>query len=302
MERVDIKIGFHCNNACLFCVQGRKRDSLPTKSRQEVERSLREAYGKGKREVVFTGGEPTLHPDFLSLVRMARDIGYEEIQVQTNGRTFYYFDFCVKAVQAGATQFSPALHGPNELLHDPLTRAPGSFEQTVQGIKNLKKLNQYVLTNTVVTSSNYQYLPELAELLVKLGVDQFQFAFIHILGTAAQNSDWIVPRKSYCMPCIKKGLDIGKQAGRKVTTEAIPFCFMQGYEDCIAENTIMPESMVYDRDYVVESYTDYRKNSGKGKVKAEKCRQCKYYRVCEGPWHEYPEIYGWGEFEPIKGS
>ncbi len=36
------------------------------------------------------------------------------------------------------------------------------------------------MTNSVVTKSNYRELPKLASLLVKLGVKQFQFAFIHI--------------------------------------------------------------------------------------------------------------------------
>ena len=73
MERVDIKLGFYCNNLCKFCVQGRKRDFLPAKDKQEVIDSLREAYDKGKREVVFTGGEPSLHPNFLELVNMGID-------------------------------------------------------------------------------------------------------------------------------------------------------------------------------------------------------------------------------------
>jgi len=53
MQRVDIKIGFQCNNRCKFCVQGSKRDYLPAKTEKEVERSLKEAYGQGKNEVVF---------------------------------------------------------------------------------------------------------------------------------------------------------------------------------------------------------------------------------------------------------
>ncbi|MFA6988472.1 MAG: radical SAM protein, partial [Candidatus Gastranaerophilaceae bacterium] len=199
MERVDIKVGFYCNNQCKFCVQGRKRDYLPAKDRYEVIKSLKESYDKGKREVVFTGGEPCLHPEFLLLVKSAYDFGFEIIQIQTNGRMFAYKDFCKKLINAGANQFSPSLHGPRAEIHDLLTEAPGSFEQTVQGIKNLKKLNQHILTNSVITSTNYKAIPDLATLLVDLDVNQFQFAFVHILGSADKNKDWIVPRKSEIM-------------------------------------------------------------------------------------------------------
>lgn len=296
MERVDIKVGFYCNNLCQFCVQGRKRDNLPAKDKKEVENSLKEAYKKGKREVVFTGGEPCLHPHFLELVKTASDIGFEVIQIQSNGRMFAYKDFCLKTITAGANQFSPALHGPNADIHDFLTEVPGSFRQTTQGIKNLKNLNQYVLTNTVITSKNYQFLLELAELLVDLDVNQFQFAFVHILGTADKNKDWIVPHKNEIMPYVKRGLDIGLRAGKKVTTEAIPYCFMEGYEECVAEK-IMPNTRIYDAGFVVEDYGQYRRDSGKAKRK--ECASCRFDNICEGPWKEYVEMYGWEEFEPI---
>src|SRR3989339_92118 len=274
MERVDIKLGFYCNNLCKFCVQGRKRD------------------------VVFTGGEPSLHPNFLELVKLARGIGFEQIQIQSNGRMFAYLNFCIKAIKAGASQFSPALHGSTSEIHDFLVGAEGGFNQTIKGIRNLKKLDQYVLTNTVITSKNYKDLPNLAELLVDLDVDQFQFSFVHILGTADQNKDWIVPRKTEIMPYVKDGLDIGMRAGKRVTTEAIPYCFMHGYENNVVES-VMPETRIYDAGFVVEDYKDYRVNSGKGKIKRKECRKCKYFDICEGPWIEYPNIYGWDEFKPI---
>ncbi len=297
MERVDIKIGFQCNNRCKFCVQGDKRDFCIFKNREEVEKAMNEAYQQGKREVVFTGGEPTLHPNFLELVSSARNKGFNEIQIQTNGRLFAYDSFCLETIQAGASQFGPALHGHNAKVHDFLTGAQGSFSQTIQGIKNLEKLNQYVLTNTVITTKNYKFLPQIARLLVDLGVDQYQFAFIHLGGRAGENKDWITPRKSEVMKYVKKGLDIGIKANKKVMTEAIPYCLMQGYEDYIAEKVI-PDSMVYDAGFVVEDYAQYRRE--KGKAKGPNCKKCKYNQICEGPWKEYPELFGWGEFKPIK--
>ena len=41
-------------------------------------------------------------------------------------------------IAAGATEFSPSLHGSTAAIHDELTQAPGSFDQTVAGLKNLK--------------------------------------------------------------------------------------------------------------------------------------------------------------------
>jgi MoaA/NifB/PqqE/SkfB family radical SAM enzyme len=298
-QRVDIKIGFLCNNRCKFCVQGNKRDIFGNKAKEKIKRELEKARNSCS-EVVFTGGEPTLHKDFFELVRHANKLKYKRIQIQTNGRLFAYKNFCLKAIRAGANEFSPALHGHNSKIHDFLTSSSGSFTQTVKGIENLKKLGQYVLTNTVITTTNYKYLPQIARLLVDLGVDQYQFAFPHILGRAKENKSWLIPKKSEIIDYVKKGLDIGINTNKRVMTEAIPCCFMNnGYEKYVAER-IIPDTKVFDADLVISSYNEYRKTIGK--IKGPKCNLCNYNETCEGPWKEYPQYFGWEEFKPVVVS
>ncbi|NLI09626.1 MAG: radical SAM protein [Elusimicrobia bacterium] len=296
MKRIDVKITFNCNNLCDFCAQGSKRSSIKMKSLAEIKKILSDARRNKVDSVVFTGGEPTLHPKILEIVSYAKKIGFSKIQLQTNGRSFAYYDFCLKLKNAGVNEMGPSLHGSKPEIHEKLTKAPGSFAQTVKGIINCKKLGMYVLTNSVITSLNYKDLLSLAKLLTRLGVSQYQFAFVHIIGTAWENKDWIVPQKKDIMPYVKKGLDIGIKKGIPCFTEAIPYCLMKGYENCVAE-AVIPEGPVADADVYVENYGEYRRNEGK--IKRKECSKCYYFKACEGPWREYPEIYGWEEFKPV---
>ncbi|MCX6744497.1 MAG: radical SAM protein [Candidatus Parcubacteria bacterium] len=296
MSRVDIKIIFNCNNCCAFCVQGDKRFKYQGRDLDDIKEALASAKKDSCDEVVFTGGEPTIHPELIRAVEYAKSLGFKVIQIQSNGRMFAYKDFCQKIINAGANEFSPALHGSTTEIHDQLTCSPGSWQQVVSGIKNLKSLGAHVLTNTVITTKNYQDLPSIANLLVELNVDQFQFAYVHIIGSAAKNKEWIVPRKTDVMPFVKRGLDIGIRANKRVMTEAIPYCLMQGYGYYIAEKQI-PETQIYDGDGLLKNYKEYR--TIRGKVKREECKKCKFFNDCEGPWKEYPEIYGWDEFNPV---
>ena len=104
-------------------------------------------------------------------------------------------------------------------------------------------------------------------------------------------------KKSDVLPYIHKALDLAKKYNILAFTEAIPYCMMQGYEWAIAEN-IMPETTVHDAEYVIDSYADYRWTEWK--AKREECKQCSKYKICEWPWKEYPEMYGWEEFIPMK--
>ncbi len=294
-QRVDLKVGFRCNNFCDFCVQGDKRTRLPAKPLEELVDSLKAGRAAGACGVVVTGGEPTLYPRLLEVVRAARRLGYRQVQIQSNGRAFCYDTLCRQLIEAGVTEFSPSLHGSSEQIHDRQTLARGSFFQTVAGIRNLKRLGAKVITNSVITSGNFKDLPELARLLVSLGVDQFQLAFVHALGRAGENKKWLVPRKSQIMPLVKAALDIGREAGVLCYTEAIPYCLMKGYEDCVAER-IIPETMIFDAKTVIPDYTRERREEGKAKGPA--CVRCRYDSVCEGPWREYPALFGWDEFVP----
>jgi MoaA/NifB/PqqE/SkfB family radical SAM enzyme len=294
--KADIKIGFNCNNFCKFCVQGDKRKAYGSRDTGIIKNEMEKAR-TSCRDIVFTGGEPTLHKDFFQFVAFAKALNFNTIQIQSNGRFFSYSEFCKKAIKCGANEFSPALHGSTPHMHDYLTSSPGSFKQTVDGIINLKKLGQTVITNTVITKSNFAYLPSIADLLIRLGVDQFQFAFPHPLGSAKDNFDSIVPRMSLVEPFVKMALEKGISAGKRVMTEAIPYCFMRGYEDYIAER-ILPETKIYDVNGVIENFGLVRKKEGKSK--STNCPKCRYYAVCEGPWREYPQKFGWDEFKPVR--
>ena len=291
---MDIKTGFICNNNCRFCVQAHKK-KFGNRSTADIKKDLEKAR-KNCSEVVFTGGEVTIRKDIVELVKYAKKLDFKRIQLQTNARMLSYKDLCVKLITAGANEFSPAIHGHTAELHDYLTTAKGSFNQTVKAIKNLKEFKQYVLTNTVVTKPNYRYLPELARLLVKLKVDQYQFAFPHAMGNAMKNFDEIIPRVSLAAPYVHKGLQIGIDAGVKVMAEAMPFCTMKGYEKYCSEFFI-PETEIRDINSYDSNYEKTRKEEGK--VKFPQCELCKYNKVCEGPWKEYPERFGSEEFQPI---
>lgn len=297
MRRIDLKVGFTCNNFCRFCVQGDKR-RFGSRSERELKKLILQGRKKAQ-DIVFTGGEPCLHPQLLELIRYAKQAGYRTIQIQTNGRMFSYKKFCGDIIEAGANEFSPALHGHRPDLHDFLTGSPGSFLQTVLGIRNLRSMGQTVITNTVITKPNFRHLPEIADVLIQLGVGHFQFAFVHPLGRAKENFRSIVPRFTLIEPYVKKGLRKGRDAGLSAKTEAIPYCFMLGFESCIAEETI-PPTTIYDLNHVVENFKVSRITEGK--AKGPSCRKCLYYRKCEGPWKEYPETFGWSEFNPISGK
>ncbi len=296
LKRIDLKVWFACNNHCTFCVQWDKRYKFKPKKIHEIKDILLQESNKWAKYVVFTWWEPTVHKDLIESVTYAKQLWYTQIQIQSNGTNFDKLEYVKALIHAWVTEFAPSIHWFNKETHNKQVNTPWAWERVIKWIILLKQLGQFIIMNSVITQSNYKEIPELTALLIKLWVNQFQFAFVHILGSANKNKTSVVPKKSTIIPYIHKALDLAKDKWVKVYTEAIPYCLMQWYEWAIVEN-IMPDTIIHDAESVIESYSDYRWNDGK--IKRTECKKCIKYNYCEWPWKEYPEMYGWNEFIPI---
>jgi len=122
-----------CNNACNGC-ENRDRflpdDGAALRERVEGAR----AHGL---PLMLAGREPTLHPDFVSLVAQARGTDGRRVGVTTNGRRFAYGRFAADAVRAGLTDASVKVFAAQPTAADAIARVDGAFSQAMAGIDNL---------------------------------------------------------------------------------------------------------------------------------------------------------------------
>lgn len=293
--RCDLKVGFACNNRCTFCAQGEKRRGAGKIPFEQLIESLRRARRPGQG-LVLTGGEPTVRKDLVEVVFAARSLGYHPIQIQTNGRMLAYPELVRRLVEAGVSEFSPALHGASAEVHDALTRAEGSFEQAKKGIRNAVRSGAVVVTNTVVVKQNLHDLVATVELLFELGVRQGQLALVHPVGTAEERFEELVPTIADAAQAMKPAIARARELGFALVVEAMPPCTLRGYEDAIVEGQI-PDTTVVDADGELFDFTDWRRDLGKSHGPA--CEACAKRSSCEGPWREYPAHFGWADYVPF---
>lgn len=293
--RADLKVGFACNNRCVFCAQGEKRSECGMIPKDELLRRLEQVKDR-TAGVVLTGGEPILYKQLLTVIAAAREMGFSSVQIQTNGRMLSYPHIVKALIASGATEFAPSLHGSTPEIHDTQTRAKGSWRESVAGIRNAVLTGLPVVTNSVVTRYNTHDLPSLVELLGRVGVKQAQLAFVHPVGTAAALFDEVVPRLGDCVEPIRAAREVARRYGLRLVAEAMPYCFMRGMEELVVEDEI-PHTTVVDLDGQVEDYSKWRVREGKSH--GAPCEACSARLRCEGPWREYPEKFGWDEFVPL---
>lgn len=85
---VLIKTTLNCNHFCPKCLHGMgvfPRGPKYNMNFDTLKKVLDEGARKGLQSVVFTGGEPTLHPQITKFIRYAGELGFPDISMVTNG-------------------------------------------------------------------------------------------------------------------------------------------------------------------------------------------------------------------------
>ncbi len=134
--------------------------------------------------VIFLGGEPTLHPDLPEAVNKAKSLGYSSITIDTNGYLFH--DILSKVSPDVIDYFSFSLDGATSKTND-MIRGKGSFDACIQGIK--KAVLKGFSTSLIYTVStmNIHELDNIAPLLKDLKIDRFFIQVIGIRGKSVES-------------------------------------------------------------------------------------------------------------------
>jgi cytosylglucuronate decarboxylase len=138
---------------------------FPLKEAREVA-----SAGSGSLQLVrFTGGEPLLHRELPAIVAAFATSGLMT-SVITNGGSLA--ERRGELVAAGLDQVVVSLDSPEAADHDRFRQTPGLFERAVAGISAIRTKAPQIRTrvNTVAGPHNVGQLPEMFDLLARLGV------------------------------------------------------------------------------------------------------------------------------------
>jgi sulfatase maturation enzyme AslB (radical SAM superfamily) len=273
-----------------------------------VKGKIRVAAGNGYKQVVLTGGEVTLRDDFVDLVAYAVSLGLR-VTVQTNGRRLSRQSVLdrLKNIENTQVEFVIAYHSDNAVVHDRITRRKGSHAQTMSAIKLLKVLDFEISGKIVLSLANYERLEDTLVSLEELGVHDVIVAFPHAEEFSPERFAQVVPTYTMISESLHEALQRARSLKMQVLCETIPFCSMRK-EDWHANLDIFHSLQKVERLKPViampgrEDLIDWNFMRGKIKSKGHQCTSCLLDRLCEGPWQEYIEHFGFAEFSPIEDT
>ncbi|MFQ5586868.1 MAG: tetraether lipid synthase Tes, partial [Thermodesulfobacteriota bacterium] len=160
-----------CNLTCPVCfANANAAGYLYEPSFDEVMQMLKSlANQKPVRanRVQFSGGEPTVRPDFLEIVRRAKEMDFDYIQVNTNGIKMADMEFAQAAKEAGVENLYLQFDGLTDEVYKK-TRARSLLDYKMKAIENCRKLRIGVIpVVTLVKGFNDDQVGDIVRFAVK---------------------------------------------------------------------------------------------------------------------------------------
>ena len=110
------------------------------------------------RSIQFSGGEPTLHPEFPKILRIARDLGFTHIQVATNGSRFVDPDYAKLCEDSGLHTLYLQFDGMSDDVYLKM-RGQRLLDKKVAAVRSVEETNmRLVLVPTIMSGVNVDQL------------------------------------------------------------------------------------------------------------------------------------------------
>lgn len=329
-KRGCIDIGHICDIECLFCYhrfedRGKRRFLC----KQEImERLRRDQEEYGITITDFTGGEPTLHPDIVEIVRYGNSIG-NPICIITHGQ-WGNLDRIDAIIDAGLYEFLISIHGV-ERDHDLVTN-PGAFKKIIKGIEHLEKRGVRWRLNCVAHAMNMENFGGFARMISNLSYPPYNSNFIvfsPLAGWCEREDIDFQAKHSDLAPYLREAIEVFSENRIWTNIRYFSMCMLPGLEGhitCFPQICYDPFEWDYrsynnmDANTIMQVYQLGKKAGVYGETeghifyntwsfiqsqrcyrKGAQCISCSLCLICDGLAYQYRERFGTGELKEIQG-
>ncbi len=169
-----------CNLACRHCWLAPKFDidgtRYPTLPVELFKTAIREAKPLGLTGIKLTGGEPLLHPEFLTLLKITKQEDLE-LTIETNG-VLCGPEIAVQIAKHGDCFVSISIDGVDAETHDRMRGVSGAFKRAVQAVRNLVDVDMHPQIIMSVMRSNAHQVDDMVRMAEGLGASSVKFNVI----------------------------------------------------------------------------------------------------------------------------
>ncbi len=298
ITRIELELTEKCNLSCEFCY-----NTCAPVFCDKPEWIMKHLADLGVMELILTGGEPSLHPQFIEVLKLACSM-FPRVMVQSNGVLFSDEKFWNKVIQNPIFCFNFSLHG-SELIHDSLTNVKSSFLSTTRALSMAVKAGFRTASNLVLTRKNagQKCLEYVVDHLESIGVREMTITRFIPNGAGQQNAKHLsLNSKDFCTSLETLIRATSKKKISLLLANATPACLIPEHLVQLCSRC----SFGYDKFYIdvkgnvlvcgmsrvpigkLENgqnkflFSEIRKRYYEMSHVPEKCTECNLFEICGG--------------------
>lgn len=306
------KIISRCNDFCNFCIERKNidkgRDDL---SSEEIKSNFEYLKNNFRlNDVVISGGEPTIHPNFIEIINYFYDQNIE-FRVITNFLEWRNESFLKKMIpvfkrnNGGRIKRCKIIGSIKEL---PDTNKDSSFKR----IEGLKKILRHRLplsqTGIVITKDNVNYLEDLVAYLASIYKKYNPDWSVSIGIRMMYIADMLPSSIKISLPTdfenikrnVQKAIDMANSLGVNLDLWNFPLCYIENPPKLMNKMCVTKQKMMVlkvDKDFQMENV---RIRDNQEYFKKEKyCSNCRYDVYCSGIHPSYIKKYHFPKLTPF---
>jgi len=296
MKNAYLAICYICNEHCSFCPCSKEeKENRMITPFFEVQNTIDSFVQNNISDITISGGEPTLHPDFIEIIKYAFRKKLR-VTVLTNSERFSSNEFVKelsKNVDISRLRIITTIHSEISTEHEKANSTFGSFERTINGLKNMISFGAKVIIKHCITKENYQQLLDFYKFIDEIFPEciDVQLCSIDYCGMP-QN---ILPDKmltfSMLKPHLEKLFDYHiekKDSKRNLYCINMPLCSCDPY---------YWKYISRRRKQMYNAYKDPHSNESKISknivgIDETICKKCRVISICCGTYNTAFEYFG----------
>lgn len=240
-NKLTVILTHRCNQRCEFCFDASnvmcasRGADMSIGTMECIVKMLRNSLPENMPfNITLSGGEPTLHPKFLTMVEIVSDAGFP-VTILTNGQRLADVSFMKKVMKFNLWNFQFSIEGASSEIHDKRVGCRGAFKRTVKAIENARDFGIRFITNSTMTKASVREMYSLIDFLDHLGVPKMNIG--NTLPECAGHN-WAVMMQ---YPTV---VDIAEHLTLYALTKRISFSFITPLPICLKDKRIISNPSV----------------------------------------------------------
>lgn len=160
-----------CDLACRHCRACAAPKPHPGQLSNDLSRRLIEQFAQFPKPplLVFTGGDPFKREDLFELIAFARDAGLP-VAITPSATPLVTREALTQLKDSGVRRIALSLDGVDAQTHDSFRGFDGSYQRTIEIMKDCRDIGIPRQINTTITQRNLHQVDQIAELIATFDI------------------------------------------------------------------------------------------------------------------------------------